>query len=533
MDPATPLANDTPPMDTSQPIKRPAERVAHDSPAKRQKVTRACDRCKSRKRRCNGEVPCNVCLGVGAACKYDAVYTRGKLVQPRPTAAATSNTILPTVGYQSQFGAGHQASLRQSTDQDDDGTDEYTGPSSAYAFLKRAWERFGHRESNGGVLSGFREAEAGQSTSIFSFGDRRISPPSHSHSGFPDVASAESLFALYFDFAMPTYRFLHRPTAEAWLVAMHQQRAGKPTTRTVTPSQQSVVWMVLATALLFNSTNAESREVDAEDYFGAAKTALSAETGRAKLESVQARLAMCLYLLHTGRPNEAWYTFGSTVQLSFALGMHRAGEDLALEDPTIKECRKRTFWAIATLDSYISIMLGRPSLINDRDVNQRYPRAIDDDELEAGSKADLVRDRVISASILHARLAQIAKKAAQEQSNPQQSDDTRASIAATTNEKLSAWQQSMPVLLSGAVHPSSLIPIFRRQTMVLRLAHAHALMLVNRPLLLADSVQLPELKSNVVACIGAAKVTLDMLTGTVRVDCYGQTNILLTVHLGN
>ena len=46
--------------------------------SKRRRVTRACDNCKSRKRRCNGEKPCAYCTEHRALCTYDAPYTRGK-----------------------------------------------------------------------------------------------------------------------------------------------------------------------------------------------------------------------------------------------------------------------------------------------------------------------------------------------------------------------------------------------------------------------------------------------------------------------
>lgn len=46
--------------------------------SKRRRVTRACDNCKSRKRRCDGEKPCAYCTEHRAICTYDAPYTRGK-----------------------------------------------------------------------------------------------------------------------------------------------------------------------------------------------------------------------------------------------------------------------------------------------------------------------------------------------------------------------------------------------------------------------------------------------------------------------
>lgn len=56
--------------------------------SKRRRVTRACDHCKSRKRRCNGEKPCAYCTDHRAQCTYDAPYTRGKTdARPSPKEA--------------------------------------------------------------------------------------------------------------------------------------------------------------------------------------------------------------------------------------------------------------------------------------------------------------------------------------------------------------------------------------------------------------------------------------------------------------
>ncbi|KAK0249158.1 hypothetical protein B0A54_13544 [Friedmanniomyces endolithicus] len=393
---------------------------------------------------------------------------------------------------------------------------EYAESSSTHAFLRRAWERFGHREGLGGAD---QQGHAEQSASIFTFGDRRLPPVGDAMVVVPTAEEGEALLAMYFDFAMPCYRYLHRPTvAKVFAEMQHSQvdLSGRPRDDTTTTSSRAVVWMLLATASLFKATErlAASEQL-AETYYAAAVAALSRETGRARLESVQARLAVCLYLLHTGRPNEAWHNLGTTVQLAFALGLHRTRAGPATEDVVVQECRKRTLWAVATLDTYMSVMLGRPALIDDREVNQRYPQALDDDEMAGGVSSELVGDRIIQASIYHVKLARIAKRAAQAQSSTQtQSFLQKVETAFAVMEELAVWQKSLPVILSGVVHPSSLIPIFRRQTMVLRLAHAHATMLVTRPLLLVESVAAASLQPCISACLEGTTETLQMLSGS-------------------
>lgn len=326
----------------------------------------------------------------------------------------------------------------------------------------------------------------------------------------------------YFELTMATYRFMHRPTVEHWLASCHNEQ-GKVTLR---PVRQAVVLVALATASLFHpdkiytmhSTDGDGL-VSAERYYNQAQSILITETGRGSLESVQARLALCLYLLHTSRPNQAWYIFGTTVQLMFAQGIHRRCNSNCSHDKITEECRKRAFWVAATLDSYLSIMLGRPPLIHEVDVDQAFPDKVDDENLTASGRittAPELRDSVIEASILHEKIVRIVRKAARElYSIAHKSEQRRAELAAKLTSEIAAWHSSLPVVLSGAVHPSSLIPLFRRQITVLKLAHAHALMFINRPMLLVENLTESELQPHLQTALEGAKAVLDLLESPV------------------
>lgn len=357
---------------------------------------------------------------------------------------------------------------------------------------------------------------------IFSYGDKHYPRSSQDASGLrlPDRFATAGLLANYFDFAMPTYRFLHQPTVAVWLETLHAGLEGDVDRVSLFPVRQAIVLMVLATASLFkvdggleDGQHAASGQ-EGEILFQAAQSALAMETGKVRLESVQARLAMCLYLLHTSRPNQAWYTFGTTVQLIMALGMHRARDPSMQMDAITTECRKRAFWAAFTLDTYLSVILGRPPLIHNDDVDQHFPEPVDDEAISAaGVRHDSSRkDQVIQASTWHAKITRIAKKASKELYSVHRNQDAH-NVATRLNAEAAEWRAGLPVVLSGAIHPSSLIQIFQRQIVVLDLAHAHAVILINRPLLLIESHL--DNSSNVSACLAAAKSTLDIVLGFV------------------
>ncbi|KAK3670309.1 hypothetical protein LTR78_009763 [Recurvomyces mirabilis] len=462
-----------------------------------------------------------MCQLYNADCTYEAAYRRGKHVRPSGSEShhRLSGSAPPAVAAARPATIAISATNGQLADVDNDVPDGAVGQSSAFVFLKRAWDRFHLREDRYATSLTLHVPQSDEQTSIFSYGDKAFHGANSQSCALPPSTQAEELFALYFDFAMPTYRFLHRQTAARWLEGMlvdqgREHQAGGSTT-----GQRAIIWLIMATSVLFKHASNLPRQYTltrsadvAEGYLAAAKHELSCERGRPKLESVQARLAMCLYLLHASRPTTAWYDFGTTVQLAFVLGLHRDAKDINVADVVTQECRKRTFWALTTLDTYMSVLLGRPNLINDRDISQDFPRSIDDEHLLEAQVSLTVGDCVIQASICHAKLARITKTAAQNQMRMESSENGRLHAAIEVTGQLRAWRAELPAILSGVVQPSSLIPIFRRQTVVLQLAYSHARMLVTRPLLLLDSRDSPSVRVQISSCLEAAVATLDALS---------------------
>lgn len=106
-----------------------------------------------------------------------------------------------------------------------------------------------------------------------------------------------------------------------------------------------------------------------------------------RLESVQARLAQCIYLLASSRINQAWYIFGTATQMILALGLHRkrfSQTSGAASGLVEIECRKRVLWAAYTLDRYLSVILGRPRIFRDEDIDQHLPSRVNDADLASG-----------------------------------------------------------------------------------------------------------------------------------------------------
>jgi len=110
-----------------------------------------------------------------------------------------------------------------------------------------------------------------------------------------------------------------------------------------------------------------------------AEQQLAKESGPIRLTSVQARLTQCYYLLTQSRVNHCWRTFGTVAQLSLASGLNRNTRS-AISSIEL-ECRRRTFWCAYTLDVHLSVVLGRPQLFHDEDIDVVFPTDIEDDRL--------------------------------------------------------------------------------------------------------------------------------------------------------
>jgi len=403
----------------------------------------------------------------------------------------------------------------------------YLGPASVQSFLHRARVRLDDARH----LDGHSEEQIiGSDVPIFCFGDARVSAVNSVTIELPTEPLASALVSRYFEFAAPTYRILHKSTVLDWVEKVRVLEASREAVALGIPTAvKAIVYQVFAQVTLYKFNGAAASDqsaVSGEAYFCHARELLSRETGQPSLESVQARFLSVLYLLSTSRLNQAWFELGVVVQLLVALGLHRANRR---QKSTLihAECKKRVCWAVYTVDKYLSVMLGRPRLLPTDEIDQELPMAINDEDLLLDiSRVPCSRkDCLMDAPRRHAMLAKIVDKISQGQYTIKKMPrEDIIDTATALNLEISTWQSELPPFLSGAIYASSLIPVFRRQLTVLRLAHAHALLLVNRPLLLRDysrgldEARLPQYYTAIQTCIQSAINVVELVECFVEED---------------
>ncbi|UKZ71390.1 uncharacterized protein TrAtP1_012349 [Trichoderma atroviride] len=519
--------------DTGAQPSTPSRQTSRDlRDSKRMRVTRACDRCKKRKIRCTGLQPCRLCIEANTNCTYDAAYTRGRhgAVVPRRSSRAsppsqpsqhssqherqTSDSVRwHAANQQSPVPSGRHQRLNDEPpepypalgDPTQPGTEplsraspepvqtdlegHYVGPSSGVSFLLRIQKRLDQFVS------------FPQGSSIFTFGDVPLpyldslqnEAPYFDPTLYMMLSRSETtrLVQRYFDFAVPVDRFLHQQTVEMWLEELYETK-GKMHNREDASIRKAVLFMVFALAQAHMSQRPTSDDADVSvRYFLAAHQLLSSEKGAIRLESIQARLLQCLWLLSESRINHCWNLFGTAARLAYAIGLHRKRHADRIDRIEV-ECRRRTFWSAYALDNYLSMALGRPRTFHDDDIDQELPSCVDDHQIYADhvNQDSTLGQSVMLGPVAYAKMSRILSMILRNvYSIHATSRDDKHAFATIHTKELVEWRENVAHFLDPVTH-MPLIPIFQRQKNVLNLAYWHTMILTHRPFLLRNFANL-------------------------------------------
>lgn len=415
-----------------------------------------------------------------------------------------------------------------------DPTGNAVGAISAYTWVQRAFMRLSKARKSSSNRATIDDAFP---TRITEYGDANPDllslPLTLNEIAAVDNNWLQRLTDSFFEGACATYRYLHRPTINSWIVALPCND-----TSGLSPAQLAVLCSLLAHGRLYLRQDEASHigavdaaVLDSERLFATAKCHLGREIGPATLDSIQARLVMVHFLLSSGRPNQAWYTFGLAAQLSLAMGLHQRRPRRDYPSVLHREMGCRVFWSIYATDKYLSIVLGRPTLVHDNGITERVPLATSDERLAEAATSPAIEDQdresEIEATVLQAKLCRIINRIIS--SGYETGTAALLKTTAENNYQLEAWQLEVPPHLSGSVRPSILIPVFQRQAIVLRLFRLHAVMLTNRPLLLQSFAEPRDpspskedsaaIQKGVDACVSSA---LDVVSWIDQVAAEGQ-----------
>ncbi|EME42010.1 hypothetical protein DOTSEDRAFT_174788 [Dothistroma septosporum NZE10] len=357
-----------------------------------QKRTRnaiACQRCKSRKQKCSGQIPkCFSCVNSGSNCEYEV------------WASSAHSHML----YQRALQRIEELeSLLMSSDSNDRPVDKHQTPS-----LKRTRPKYPETTLESGVENSecsenvesfveiFRdlslEAAGGYTNIASNFtmarmldsmvkgNEAKMSKSSSPENGTYEVGSTtdlplESIPAEVADRALYGF-FRHIFTlwpvlSTSFIWELHTNRADLSD-----PFELAALHLIYGNGGRYLETTGEHGDFRSEVHYAHALTLLEQVLQLNDIRSVQMLLLCAIYGLRAPRGPGPWVFVGMAMRISIELGLHRRIQALGYADAQAEELRRCVFWSCYCLDRQTSIILGRPFAISDRDIDAEFPTGV-------------------------------------------------------------------------------------------------------------------------------------------------------------
>lgn len=126
--------------------------------------------------------------------------------------------------------------------------------------------------------------------------------------------------------------------------------------------------------------------------------------------SLQSVMFMVLFLQASSNLSTCYSYIGIALRSALRMGLHRnlAGNF----NPIEREVRRRVFWVIRKMDTYVSALLGFPQMLSYDDIDQELPLEVDDDYITKDGILPMPEGKtsIYAASNAHTRLMSILSK---------------------------------------------------------------------------------------------------------------------------
>ncbi|KAJ9315570.1 transcriptional regulator family: Fungal Specific TF [Paecilomyces variotii] len=416
------------------------------------RVRRACDRCRLKKWKCDGESPCRPCDLRGLDCSYyesSRRRSRPEYIEHLETQLFYLKTIFRTVWPSIDVDRlisekNPEQLLEEVTRNTRWSTEEVSGTLRSLAngdggrgiFLDTMIERGGCRKGGGAwcntyhshcgrlaLLCTIRDRCSQMLTNSLqqillqmdlreAFGWHRSISPFHlgnrimSDTGvLPTKSRAKELVSIAVENAFCLLTFIHRPSCDRAIDRLYEDSANGIS---VTEDKELPLLISLcALGELFSGGEDRS-----EEYFRLARQLLDFAVCR-DISSLQAILTIAIYL----QSRSMALTCRDFVSAGVA-AMRRVRETHCIEgteDPIAKEVLKRSFWTLWTLDVYLTRILGLPRLVDEDITDLDLPSEVEDDPSSRSnsreSRENLLKEKaLLTAANAHTRLTMIQER---------------------------------------------------------------------------------------------------------------------------
>ncbi|ODQ78986.1 hypothetical protein BABINDRAFT_8608 [Babjeviella inositovora NRRL Y-12698] len=462
---------------------------------KKRRVTRACDECRKRKVKCDGQQPCIHCSVYSYECIYSTpIRTSRKRKRDRPSSRtelleALVQRLLPGVDISED--KLDLALLAKTVQGEHIDVNRVVSQYNKEAEVPIQSTNEGHFEVSSGAPEDSVSPDFKDSEEI-----RIVLPPK---------PVALQLISNTWETACVLFRFYHRPSFIKNLDLLYEMEPAD-----YTDEQHKflpLVYAVLACGSLFkksslndyqknksgshsgfppqvNSTGDSVESDEGYRYFLAARKLVNITDAR-DIFSMQTTLMLIIFLQCSARLSTCYSYIGIALRLALREGLHRK-----LYHPNMNlvelEVRKRIFYTVYKLDIYINAMLGLPRSICEDDFDQELPIELDDENItEREYLPQMPADKLSSSGVAncHTRLFLILDRLIKKfypvrpSSNMPNPVSNQENVTILENE-LAEWIKSLPSELQPGGTPS-----FRylKANRYLNLAYLHVQSMLYRP----------------------------------------------------
>lgn len=484
------------------------------------RIAQACDRCRSKKIRCDGVRPsCTQCTNVGFECKtsdklsrraFPRGYTesleeRVRLLEGEVrelkelldekdekidmlsrihshSPQGFSNVRRPSVQSPPAPEVREESQEKDETFKvqqlpllvDEANSDSYfVGSSSGRLFV----EAFKQKAQETGRLS----ADVGPNAFFGAAAASAASPTKHfvSYKAPPRLVS-DQMINIFFQEWAPLFPVLHRPT----FLGLYEQYVSSPEDLT---DKKSIAQLNLCFGIAALSSDSRDSE-DVASFEAQWQSAVETFLMDNDLATLQCLVLAQVYCLLKGDYSPVLKYKGLAVALSQRLGLHQSQKRFALGALT-SETRKKVFWSLYTVDCLSAAHLGLPKLIREEDVHCEYPVDADDEYVtEKGFLPTLPGESTkLSSALALFRLSRILARTLSELYPTSSMHDIAFRTVASLTDELDDWQNNLAPhlkLIFAQDKPSTNVTSSRAP--ILSLAYYHIQALIHRPVVVAD-----------------------------------------------
>ncbi|KAF3009758.1 hypothetical protein E8E13_009550 [Curvularia kusanoi] len=484
------------------------------------RIAQACDRCRSKKIRCDGIRPsCTQCTNVGFECKtsdklsrraFPRGYTESLEERVRQLEGEVrelkelldekdekidmlsrihshspqgySNARRPSVQTLPVADAREESQEKDDTFRvqqppllvDDENSDShFVGTSSGRTFIESFKQK---AQETGRVSTNF-------SSNVFFGASNKTStsaPKQVVSFKAPPRLVSDQMINIFFQEWAPLFPVLHRPT----FLGLYEKYVSNPEDLA---DKKSIAQLNLCFGIAALSSDSRDGD-DVASFESQWQSAMDTFLMDNDLVTLQCLVLAQIYSLLKGDYSRVLKYKGLAIGLSQRLGLHQSQKRFALGALT-SETRKKVFWSLYAVDCLSAAHLGLPSLIREDDVHCEYPVDADDEYVtEKGFLPTLPGESTkLSSALALFRLCRILSRALAELYPTSSTYDISFRTIASLADALQEWQNNLaPHLRLTFAQDKPSTNVTSSRAPILSLAYYHIQSLIHRPIVVAD-----------------------------------------------